>query len=250
MLYMKVQYAKKDIEHAVKNSKTWREVIAYLNPDSNYKGSQSHIKNRAIKFGIDFSHFLGSAWNKGRKFPSKVNISEYLVNGRFIHSNNLKQKLFNNNIKKYECEECKISEWHNQPAPLELHHVDHDPKNNELSNLKILCSNCHSLKHKKNKLNVKKISIKKQKVNKCLACLQPCNIKYCSLKCYHQSKRGIERKHTWKTNRPTKKELIQLIKEMPFLQIGKKYNVSDNAVRKWCKFYNIDMSISKFKIKK
>jgi hypothetical protein len=246
---MRVQYTKQDIERAVRNSKTWREVISYLNPKSNYKGSQSHIKNRAIKFGIDFSHFLGSAWNKGKKFPPKVNISEYLANGKFIQSNNLKRRLINDNIKKYECEECKLSEWRKKPIPLELHHIDHNPKNNELSNLKILCSNCHSLEHKNFNIKIKKSKIL-QKQNKCMICSNKCYKKFCSLKCYHQSRNGIERKHTWKTNRPNKDELSKLIQEMSFLQIGKKYNVSDNAVRKWCKFYNIDMSISKFKIKK
>ena len=37
-------------------------------------------------------------------------------------------------------------------------------------------------------------------------------------------------------NRPTRIELIELILTKPFLQIGNDYGVSDNAVRKWCKF--------------
>lgn len=30
-----------------------------------------------------------------------------------------------------------------------------------------------------------------------------------------------------------------MIKNISFTQIGKKYNVSDNAIRKWCKFYEL-----------
>jgi hypothetical protein len=33
--------------------------------------------------------------------------------------------------------------------------------------------------------------------------------------------------------------LIELIKSTPFLTIGKMYGVSDNAVRKWCRYYNL-----------
>lgn len=34
--------------------------------------------------------------------------------------------------------------------------------------------------------------------------------------------------------RPSRQELKQLIREMPFTQIGKKFGVSDNTIRKWC----------------
>ena len=40
-------------------------------------------------------------------------------------------------------------------------------------------------------------------------------------------------------NIPTKETLKQLIKTTPFTQIGKQYNVSDNAVRKWCDKYGL-----------
>lgn len=36
--------------------------------------------------------------------------------------------------------------------------------------------------------------------------------------------------------RPSREELKQLIRTLPFTQIAKKYNVSDNAIRKWCDF--------------
>lgn len=54
---------------------------------------------------------------------------------------------------------------------------------------------------------------------------------YCSQECSHISQRRSER--------PSKGELFELIKTTPFLQIGKIYGVSDNAIRKWCKAYNL-----------
>jgi transposase-like protein len=38
---------------------------------------------------------------------------------------------------------------------------------------------------------------------------------------------------------PTKEFLIELLKNMSYVSIGKKYGVSDNAVRKWSKKYEI-----------
>ena len=37
-------------------------------------------------------------------------------------------------------------------------------------------------------------------------------------------------------DRPTREELKKLIREVPFIQIGKIYGVSDNSIRKWCDF--------------
>jgi len=42
-----------------------------------------------------------------------------------------------------------------------------------------------------------------------------------------------------KTVRPTKELLTKLIWEKPLTKIGKDFNVTDNAIRKWCKLYNI-----------
>lgn len=42
-----------------------------------------------------------------------------------------------------------------------------------------------------------------------------------------------------KTQRPNRNELKQLIKNNSFLHIAKKFGVSDNTIRKWCKSYGL-----------
>jgi predicted RNA-binding Zn-ribbon protein involved in translation (DUF1610 family) len=42
-----------------------------------------------------------------------------------------------------------------------------------------------------------------------------------------------------KCERPNRKELKQLIRTLPFTEIAKKFGVSDNSIRKWCKFENL-----------
>lgn len=42
------------------------------------------------------------------------------------------------------CQECGIAAWRGRPLPLELHHVNGDGRDNSLSNLALLCPNCHS----------------------------------------------------------------------------------------------------------
>lgn len=65
--------------------------------------------------------------------------------------------------------------------------------------------------------------------------------KYCSLKCsnnhkkYHTSPRLDKRK----VPRPTSDQLIEDLALDNWTNVGKKYNVSDNAVRKWCRSYDL-----------
>ena len=40
-------------------------------------------------------------------------------------------------------------------------------------------------------------------------------------------------------NIPPKEVIEELIYKYPFTKIGEMYNVSDNAVRKWCKKYEL-----------
>lgn len=47
-------------------------------------------------------------------------------------------------IRPRQCECCKRKTWMKQPITLEVHHIDGDNTNNELSNLQLLCPNCHS----------------------------------------------------------------------------------------------------------
>lgn len=66
----------------------------------------------------------------------------------------------------------------------------------------------------------------------CKKCGRPLSTKadYCQT-CIHE----FQRKCEW----PEREELKSMIRTTPFLQIGKKYNVSDNAVRKWCINYGL-----------
>lgn len=75
---------------------------------------------------------------------SRVDINKYLTNELPIQSNKLKKRLFNSGLKNRLCECCKLDKWMDNPIPLELHHIDGNCANNNLSNLAILCPNCHA----------------------------------------------------------------------------------------------------------
>ena len=45
------------------------------------------------------------------------------------------------------CAGCSECGWSKELGVLELHHIDRNTKNNHISNLRILCPNCHSVEH-------------------------------------------------------------------------------------------------------
>lgn len=47
-------------------------------------------------------------------------------------------------------------------------------------------------------------------------------------------------KHRQVVQRPTKDVLLSELSIMSFVQVGKKYGVSDNTIRKWLKAYGVD----------
>ena len=89
--------------------------------------------------------YKGNQGLKGIKDSNKrKNTLEYLKN-EFISTPRLRKKLIQDGMKNHKCEMCGIENWLGKDITLELHHIDGNRFNNDLSNLQILCPNCHSL---------------------------------------------------------------------------------------------------------
>lgn len=89
--------------------------------------------------------YSGNKGNKGHRSDTRrKTANEYLSSGSVIKSHRLKIKLLEDGIKEWKCEVCNNTEWNGQQIPLELHHIDGNHYNNELSNLQLICPNCHA----------------------------------------------------------------------------------------------------------
>lgn len=106
----------------------------------NYKTMKRILKSQ-------FNNYKGNQSGKGfsKKKSTAPTIQDYLDNKIFITSYKLKLKLIASGLKEEKCESCGSTTWLGKKCPIELHHIDGNPRNNSFKNLQILCPNCHAL---------------------------------------------------------------------------------------------------------
>lgn len=247
---MKSKYTKELIQAIAKDSTSYAGLIKSLGlkaAGGNYKTVQKLVSD----YDIDISHFTGQGHNTGiayKRVLPETPIEMYLVEGLKTQSYTLKAKLIKKGLKECKCESCNMHEWLGKEIPLELHHINGDHYDNRLENLQLLCPNCHALTDNyrgKNYYSKKtqpktitemypdffteqKEKLKKEKkINTCsCGAVIKNNSKNCTV-CYNTGKRKVER--------PSVEVIKKEIKELGYSGTGRKYGVSDNAVRKWIK---------------
>ncbi len=163
---------------------------------------------------------------------------------------------------------CCLCGYDKIPDALEFHHINPEEKDyaiskngtcndleKDLAEIKkcvLVCANCHREIH--NNLYSEEELWEKQNYNEDIANqlreekekLLEKTIYYCN-NCGKQLNRKTTiglceecYKHTTrKAERPSREELKQLIKTIPFTQIALQYGITDNAIRKWCDRYNL-----------
>lgn len=204
---------------------------------------QETLNSYLEKMGIKYS---GVQERTKDKISNSYITAEKYIQKDYVKSSILKEKLIREGIKEARCENCGLSKWLNVNIPLELHHVDGNHYNNNFANLKILCPNCHALQTSNAGANIGNYLdiLKQQKRDKqrevreknkilCPICNKNFILKtskQCN-ECYAKSQQKIER--------PSRDKLKDLIRNNTFVSIGKLYGVSDNAIRKWCEYYNL-----------
>jgi len=137
-----------EFRQAVAESLSVRQVLRCMGlvpAGGNYKTVQARIS----KLGLNTAHFTGKSWNVGpryKAFGRKATLEEILVeNSTYAFTHGLRGRLLKEGVKQPQCEHYGLATWRGQPIPLELHHVNGVNNDHRLSNLHLLCSNCHAL---------------------------------------------------------------------------------------------------------
>lgn len=99
------------------------------------------VKERMEKLNLFFTKRNSMYYNKDN---TALPLEKILIKDSEYNRTKLKTRLVKEGLKEYKCECCGISEWNGKPLTLQLHHINGIHNDNRLSNLQLLCPNCHS----------------------------------------------------------------------------------------------------------
>ena len=201
------------------------------------------LKKYADLWSISTDHFDPARCIEGNlRLPAR-SLEEVLVESSSYARQHVKRRLFQEELKEPVCEMCGQGEmWHGRPMGMILDHINGVRDDHRLENLRIVCPNCAATldTHCGRKNRVEKA---KRSCRRCCASFvagRP-DQRYCSRACgtrWDRSRlRGRPKPDIRRANRPPCEQLLAEIEATSYRAVGRKYGVSDNAVRKWIKFY-------------
>lgn len=185
---------------------------------SNISGSTyKDIKKLANDLGVElkFSYKRGYSKHSNTRIP----LSKILVEHSSYKSlSKIRNRLIKEGLKEHRCEICGNHEWNGKPIPLQLHHINGNPTDNRLSNLQVLCPNCHAqTDNYSGKNSHKDLDITSSKIIE-----------------------GYKYPQAFEETHPSKEQLLSDFKELgSFVKIGLKYKVTEAAIRKWFSHYKL-----------
>lgn len=212
----------------ISSSRSYAEVMRRIKFAIS-SGSYKVLKSRIERDKIDCSHF-----DEGRKELSrsalvdkiKIPSQNIFVKNSTTSRSTAKRRLLDDGIIENRCSECGLqSDWNGKPIVLILDHINGVRDDNRIENLRFLCPNCNSQQNTFGSRN-------RRKKYFCRECGKETkgHSMYCP-KCASTKSRKVVR--------PNREQLEQEIRENSWVALGRKYGVSDNAVRKWAKQYDI-----------
>ena len=214
------------------------------------------IKKYVALWGIAIDHFDPDAVRNEKLAANgrrSYDLHEVMVENSTYCRWNLKERLFREGLKQRQCEDCGQDEtWRGKRMALILDHINGVPDDHRLENLRVLCPNCAATLPThcgaKNRLPRTPINcemcgaefLKRRRTQR--FCSRSCAERMLGLRA---KERYRSRPQTRKVERPPYEQLMAEIEATNYSAVGRKYGVSDNAIRKWVRWYEREAELKR-----
>lgn len=201
-------------------------------------GVTKTIRDYCEKQNISLDHFTSLS-----KEPIKRNIDNIFIQDSTASQTVLRRWYTKGNYTEYKCSICGQEPfWNGKELTLTLDHINGNNTDDRLENLRWVCPNCDRQLDTFGSKNNHKKRVNEAKKIFCIDCGK--QITYGSTRCQDcasKKQRIVER--------PSADELKNILIENNgnFAAVGRKFNVNDNTIRKWCKAYNMPFHTTDYK---
>lgn len=125
------------VEECIRSSRNMAEAAA--KSGRHYKAFERHAKSYGLwNPNIRFKHVRHSS-------KTKFSLQDILEGKHPTYNcGQLKKRILEAGLLKFECAVCSLTEWNGTEAPLQLDHINGVRTDHRLVNLRLLCPNCHA----------------------------------------------------------------------------------------------------------